>query len=30
LRAERKDITGLFVKPQTSQVWQERRALLSG
>ena len=29
LRAERKDITGLFVKPQTSQVWQERRALLS-
>ena len=30
LRAERKDITGLFVKPQTSQVWLERRALLSG
>ena len=30
LHAERKDITGLFIKPQTSQVWQERRALLSG
>jgi cation diffusion facilitator family transporter len=29
LRAERNDITGLFIKPQTKQVWREHRALLS-
>ena len=29
LHAERKDIPGVFVKPQTPQVWQERRAMLS-
>lgn len=29
LRAERDDITGLFVKPQTPQTWKEHRAFLA-